>query len=113
MNMFFRSVSILSVVAAISFSSGCMLLTRAQLEGKLPQVDARKLTVEASTIYGVSGTIQETDVKWVDGVKTVGFSELRITSPVGSYKRTIEGVSVPPLDERPLAEPPPPAIPAK
>jgi hypothetical protein len=71
--------------------SGCMALTKAQLEGKLPRIDAKRVEVEANTIWGVAGSLSETDVKWEGDMKRVGSSTLKITSPLGTYKRTIEG----------------------
>lgn len=76
--------------------TGCVFVTRAQLEGKLPRVDAAHLKVEVSTIYGAAGTLEESGVKWEGDRKTVESSTLKITSPVGTYQRTITGVTVPP-----------------
>jgi hypothetical protein len=76
------------------FLSGCVLVTKNQLENKLPRVDAKKLRVEVSTIYGAAGTLEETGVKWDGDRKTIQSSTLSITSPVGSYKRTIEGAGI-------------------
>jgi hypothetical protein len=83
----------LSLLIACALLSGCVSLTKRQLEGKLPRVNAGELTVDVSTIYGVSGTLKETDVKWNGDEKTVGSSELRVTSPAGTYHRKITGAA--------------------
>lgn len=74
--------------------SGCFAITKAQLENKLPRIDAHEVSVEVSTIYGVSGTLRESGVKWNGDTKHLESSELRITSPLGSYKRTITAADV-------------------
>jgi hypothetical protein len=73
-----------------------MQFHRGQLEGRIPKVDARRVKVELSTIYGVSGSLVEQDVKWTGDTKAIGSSDLRITSPLGSYHREVQGVTFPP-----------------
>ncbi len=90
-----RILILVTAALALLLGSGCMLVTRAQMDGKLPQIDAEEISVEANTIYGVTGTLTETDVVWKDGRKHVGSSVLKVDSPMGHYKRTIKGVSVP------------------
>lgn len=74
--------------------TGCVWATRAQLENKLPRIDAEHLKVEVSTLYGAAGTLEERGVKWNGDRKTVEASTLVITSPVGTYKRTITGAAI-------------------
>lgn len=77
---------------ALSFS-GCLSITKAQLENKIPRVNAQELTVKASSIWGVSGTLTEKDVKWTGNVKALGSSEGRVTSPIGTVEWIIKGAS--------------------
>lgn len=72
------------------------MMAKQQLEGKIPKVNADSVSVDVSTIYGVSGTLNETGVKWKDGVKSVESSELRVTSPGGTYHRIIKGAALVP-----------------
>lgn len=71
-------------IAVVALSSGCMSLYRAQLAKKIPKVDAEAITVTGHTIYGVSGEVTETDVKWIGNVKTVATQHSRVDSPIGS-----------------------------
>lgn len=84
-----KSLRILFVALIALPLGGCLSFTTAQLENKLPRIDAQEVSVDVSTIYGVSGTLKETDVKWTGDKKRVGSSELRVTSPVGTYRRVI------------------------
>jgi hypothetical protein len=86
--------AVILALCALLTGTGCVSLAKSQLEGKLPRVDAQELTVDVSTLYGVSGTLHETNVRWNGDAKTVGSSELRITSPAGTYHRTIKGAGV-------------------
>lgn len=90
------SLKLLCCLCALLFNSGCVaLITAGQLRNKIPKIDADKIEAEASTIWGVSGSIVEENVKWVDGRKTVGSSEERVTAPIGGYKvKVTKGRSV-------------------
>lgn len=88
-------VSVIVILAPLC-GSGCVMLAKAQLEGKLPKVDAAFVSVDISTVYGVSGTLTETGVKWTGDSKAVESSELRVTSPAGSYHRIIKGAALKP-----------------
>lgn len=81
----------LSLAFAALGNSGCVLLAKKQLEGKLPKIDAAFVSVDVNTIYGMSGTLVETGVRWDGDTKILESSELRITSPAGSYHRIIRG----------------------
>lgn len=83
------------VCFVVSLQAGCMaIITKGQLERKIPRIDAKRVEIEASTIYGVSGTLTEENVKWDGDRKKVGKSVYRITTPGGSYKETIEGAAI-------------------
>lgn len=86
-------IGLLVIALGILFS-GCLSITARQVEGKLPKIDAAELAVEVSTIYGANGTLVEKGVRWTGNVKTIESSELRITSPAGTYKRTIKGAVI-------------------
>jgi hypothetical protein len=79
-----KFVTLLILAAVTLASSGCLSLYRAQLEKKLPKIDAEYLKVTGHTIYGVSGEITETDVEWKNNVKHVGSQSSRVDSPLGS-----------------------------
>jgi hypothetical protein len=79
-----KTLLILAAAAVLLTSSGCLNLYRAQLEKKIPKVDAEYLKITGHTIYGVSGEITETDVEWRNNVKTVGTQSSRVDSPLGS-----------------------------
>jgi hypothetical protein len=83
----------IGLVAAVLACQGCALLTRTQLKGKVPRIDAKVYEASLNTIYGASGTIRETDVKWNGDVKSVGTSHLRVTSPFGGFEEKIEGAT--------------------
>jgi hypothetical protein len=89
-------MKLLILLAVVFLTTGCTSLYKAQLEGKLPKVNAEELSVEGSSIWGVSGTLKERGVKWDGNQKSVAESELRITSPAGSYHRVIKGASTVP-----------------
>lgn len=77
-------------LAVLASSSGCMGTYLLQLQKKIPKVDGDKIKVSGHTIYGVSGELTETDVKWVNGVKTVGTMHGRVDSPIGSVTVDVE-----------------------
>ncbi len=79
-----KFAALIILAAALLLSSGCLSLYRAQLEKKIPKVDAEYLKIVGHTIYGVSGEITETDVEWKNNVKHVGSSSSRVDSPLGS-----------------------------
>lgn len=91
-NLNLRAPCLLALISAAL--AGCVGVTEAQLKGKLPRIDAKRVTVDVSTIYGVSGTLTEDNVKWTGDQKSVGSSDLRVTSPLGSYRRKIEGAVI-------------------
>jgi hypothetical protein len=80
-----RLFLILAAVAVLASTSGCMAMYMAQLQKKLPKIDAEELEISGHTIYGVSGELRETGVKWVNGVKTVETLHGRVDSPIGSF----------------------------
>lgn len=88
------AASLLLAVLAASLS-GCVLATVEQLRGKIPQIDADYVKVSTTVIYGVSGTLVETGVKWTNGIKHVDSSDLHVGSPAGSIDVSLRNVSIP------------------
>lgn len=82
--MKYRLTIIVAAAAVLAVAPGCAGTYLMQLEKKLPKIDAEELSASGHTIYGVSGEIRETDVKWENGVKTVGTFHARVDSPGGS-----------------------------
>ncbi len=88
--MKFRTLLTLIVAVALLACTGCISTYRAQLQDRVPKVDADLIRITGHTIYGVSGELTETGVKWVNGVKTIATSHSRVDSPIGSFTVDIE-----------------------
>ncbi len=94
----------IGLIAAILACNGCAMLARQQLRGKVPRIDAKVYRASLSTIYGANGTLEETDIKWNGDVKTVGASNLRVTSPFGTFEEHIEKATFSELQAVPPAK---------
>jgi hypothetical protein len=84
-----HSLLALALVVVLT-TGGCVATYRAQLEKKIPRVDATKITVKGHTIYGVSGELTETGIEWKGTTKTVQSSSSRVDSPLGGFTVEIE-----------------------
>lgn len=82
-----REILIL-VLASIwlTCSTGCVGTYMLQLEKKMPKIDADELYVKGHTIYGVSGEITQTNVRWEGDVKKIGSLHVRVDSPIGGFE---------------------------
>ena len=80
---------------ALSLTSGCLSLSVAQLEGKLPQFSAAEAHVHVNTIYGAKGQLDVVNLRYENGVKKADQYDVTLDSPWTSITVTTRGVSLP------------------